>query len=259
MLREFELSSLERELATLIRDGRVAVEHDASETVDSGKSGSMRQLSLLDTPKAEPRQRLRDASDPFFDALEGNPVAVLGGHGEPAIAVGDKEIVYTGLTPKLVDRLLKAKFVIAPDVKALLHTHADWGRIPPEKWFDLGLASYLLEPEDRDYGWPKLSARWGTALGLSAANPGLLALTMTDQLLKRLSGAHLVELMKTLELPLIPVLADMESAGVKLDAEKNKLRGEEVIISTPDSKVTVWVIPTNEELMIAQDTAALTK
>ncbi|MFQ8734752.1 MAG: hypothetical protein ACLSAH_00610 [Bilophila wadsworthia] len=45
------------------------------------------------------------------------------------------------------------------------------------------LASYLLEPEDRDYGWPKLSARWGTALGLSAANPGLLALTMTDQLL----------------------------------------------------------------------------
>lgn len=132
LLREFELSSLERELATLIRDGRVAVEHDASETVDSGKSGSMRQLSLLDTPKAEPRQRLRDASDPFFDALEGNPVAVLGGHGELAIAVGDKEIVYTGLTPKLVDRLLKAKFVIAPDVKALLHTHADWGRIPPE-------------------------------------------------------------------------------------------------------------------------------
>ena len=51
----------------------------------------------------------------------------------------------------------------------------------------------------------------------------------------------------------------LEYLGVKLDAEKNKLRGEEVIISTPDSKVTVWVIPTNEELMIAQDTAALTR
>ena len=37
------------------------------------------------------------------------------------------------------------------------------------------------------------------------------------------------------------------------------LRGEEVVISTSDSKVTVWVIPTNEELMIAQDTAALTR
>lgn len=218
LLREFELSSLERELATLIRDGRVAVEHDASETVDSGKSGSMRQLSLLDTPKAEPRQRLRDASDHFFDALEGNPVAVLGGHGELAIAVGDKEIVYTGPDAQARGPPAQGEVRDRAGRQALLHTHADWGRIPPEKWFDLGLASYLLEPEDRDYGWPKLSARWGTALGLSAANPGLLALTMTDQLLKRLSGAHLVELMKTLELPLIPVLADMESAGVKLDA-----------------------------------------
>ena len=51
----------------------------------------------------------------------------------------------------------------------------------------------------------------------------------------------------------------LEFLGVKLDAEKNKLRGEEVVISTPDSKVKVWVIPTNEELMIAQDTAALCK
>ena len=45
--------------------------------------------------------------------------------------------------------------------------------------------------------------------------------------------------------------------GVKLDAELNKCRGKEMVISTPDSKVQVWVVPTNEELMIAQDTAAL--
>ena len=51
----------------------------------------------------------------------------------------------------------------------------------------------------------------------------------------------------------------LEFLGVKLDVEKNKLRGDERIISTPDSKVTVWVIPTNEELMIAQDTAELAK
>ena len=45
--------------------------------------------------------------------------------------------------------------------------------------------------------------------------------------------------------------------GVKLDPEKNKLRGKEMCISTPDSAVQVWVVPTNEELMIAQDTAEL--
>ena len=51
----------------------------------------------------------------------------------------------------------------------------------------------------------------------------------------------------------------LEFLGVKLDPEKNKLRGDERIISAEDSKVTVWVIPTNEELMIAQDTAELAK
>ena len=45
--------------------------------------------------------------------------------------------------------------------------------------------------------------------------------------------------------------------GVKLDEEKNKIRGEEVEISTPDSPIKVYVIPTNEELVIARDTLAI--
>lgn len=45
--------------------------------------------------------------------------------------------------------------------------------------------------------------------------------------------------------------------GIALDSEANKVRGEEKIISTPDSKVTVAVIPTNEELAIARETVAL--
>ena len=45
--------------------------------------------------------------------------------------------------------------------------------------------------------------------------------------------------------------------GVKIDPEKNNIRGKEAIISADDSKVQVWVVPTNEELMIAQDTAEL--
>ena len=42
--------------------------------------------------------------------------------------------------------------------------------------------------------------------------------------------------------------------GVTIDDEANKKRGEDVMISTPDSKVKVFVIPTNEELVIARDT-----
>ena len=50
----------------------------------------------------------------------------------------------------------------------------------------------------------------------------------------------------------------LEFMGVKLDADKNNvIHGEEAVISTPDSKVKVVVIPTDEELMIASDTLAI--
>ncbi len=51
----------------------------------------------------------------------------------------------------------------------------------------------------------------------------------------------------------------LEFMGIKLDEEKNKVRGQERIVSTDDSKVKVLVIPTNEELMIAMDTMEIVK
>ena len=50
------------------------------------------------------------------------------------------------------------------------------------------------------------------------------------------------------------ILSGLEGLGIKIDDEKNKIRGQEIDISTPDSKVRVLVIPTNEELTIARDT-----
>lgn len=47
--------------------------------------------------------------------------------------------------------------------------------------------------------------------------------------------------------------------GISLDEEANNKRGEDIVISTPDSKTTVMVIPTNEELAIARETYGLTK
>ena len=49
----------------------------------------------------------------------------------------------------------------------------------------------------------------------------------------------------------------LEYMGIKMDVEKNKVRGEEAVVSADDSKVKIFIIPTNEELMIAMDTAAL--
>ena len=49
----------------------------------------------------------------------------------------------------------------------------------------------------------------------------------------------------------------LEFLGIKLDEAKNEVKGEEMEISTPDSKIKVFVIPTNEELVIARETQKL--
>lgn len=53
------------------------------------------------------------------------------------------------------------------------------------------------------------------------------------------------------------IASDLEYMGVKMDEDANNIRGKEAVISAPDSKVKVLLIPTNEELMIAMDTADL--
>ena len=55
----------------------------------------------------------------------------------------------------------------------------------------------------------------------------------------------------------LAIASGLEFMGIKMDAEANNVRGKETVISAADSKVKVLLIPTNEELMIALDTAAL--
>ncbi|MTI69958.1 MAG: acetate kinase [Firmicutes bacterium] len=53
------------------------------------------------------------------------------------------------------------------------------------------------------------------------------------------------------------ICSDLEYMGIKIDKEKNDVRGKDTVVNTEDSKVKVIVIPTNEELMIARDTKNL--
>ena len=55
------------------------------------------------------------------------------------------------------------------------------------------------------------------------------------------------------------IASGLEYMGVKMDEDANNVRGKETVISAADSKVKVLLIPTNEELMIAMDTAAIVK
>jgi len=55
------------------------------------------------------------------------------------------------------------------------------------------------------------------------------------------------------------ICENLDYLGIKMDTEKNKVRGKEVDVATEDSKVRIFVIPTNEELVIARDTYNLAK
>ena len=97
----------------------------------------------------------------------------------------------------------------------------------------------------------------------TAANQGnedcRLALDKFAYEVKKYIGSYTTVLGENSATMRASICEGLEYLGIKLDPEKNNTRGEEAIISAADSKVTVWVIPTNEELMIAQDTAELCK
>ena len=228
LFREFEMGSLHRELSELIRRGVVAAE-DSPAGLDRAAPA---QLSLLGGFASAPElPQTCDTGE--LPSCAGRVVALTPPPGalreqtgfSVAVAAADvaddggdaTEWHYRGPSGALAAWVAGAAAVVTPDVKRLLHEDAAWRNLPPHQWFDLGLASYLLAPEERDYGWPRLSARYAERSGLSQARPAALALSLHAELHARLERAGLAPLMKRLELPLIPVLADMERAGVGVD------------------------------------------
>ena len=232
-LREFEMNSLLRELDSLMRQGIVAFRGE-TEDENSGAVSvrAERQLSLFDEPPAAPvMDEVEDPSRlPFCVglavAVTPAPVVNRAQKGGLCVAVRDgselRESLFVGDDRALAAWASASSLMITPDMKRLLHRHASWGTLAPSRCFDLGLAAYLLAPEDRDYGWPSLSARHAEKSGLPMERPAAIALSLYDDMVKRLEHDGLLKLLRDMEMPLIPVLASMEDAGITID--KNALK-----------------------------------
>jgi len=139
---------------------------------------------------------------------------------EIRLGIGHEELRWTGSVPELCAALTQASAVAAPSVKELLRASEDWSCLPLDKWFDLGLAAYLLNPEERSYDFDRLRDALGLDPEARPTHPqarGLAALALHDTLSRRLEAAGLAELMRDLEMPLIPVLVAMEQAGIAID------------------------------------------
>ncbi|MDP2848972.1 MAG: DNA polymerase I [Humidesulfovibrio sp.] len=168
----------------------------------------------------------------------------LGGKGGFRLALDGEEgeLVFAGPDEDLAVRLAVAERIAAPSLQELLRRSKAWDAVPLAVWFDLGLAAYLLNPEDRNYSFDRLRLALFVApdpfADLDAAETLPLetpeggeggegpphpdaqaqaALSCLRVLSRRLQGAGLAELLRDLETPLIPVLAAMERRGVRID------------------------------------------
>lgn len=127
------------------------------------------------------------------------------------------------LLGKVLPLLKETRRIMVPDLKSLLTLELRpkgplWDALAHCSFFDLGLAAYLLNPEERDYSWPHLARVFADECEEDHKRaPGLMALSLGIELEGKLETANLLELMRSLEMPLIPVLAAMECAGVNLD------------------------------------------
>ena len=261
LTEEFELFALRRELAAL--DRLQAAEADLPEEFldagsiredaqpAAGKKAAAEQASL---PLAQParsgratsQMSLLDAmpqeSAPALDDVSALPdcgdarVALIWAHGDreaPYLAVEGAdgsslgEWQWKGPVAELARWLAPARTLVTADLKGLLTSAPCWQFLAGRAGdcIDLGVAAYLLNPEENDYGWPRLSARWGAVLrhelesrGETAPGPARLGLAMAQLFEQRMEKDGLLELFRQLEMPLLPVLAGMEQSGVAIDA-----------------------------------------
>ena len=172
------------------------------------------------------------------------------GHNEPRETLSEKYILGDLL------KLFESREMWGYDIKELLHMFVNQTGSHPERFFDVAIASHLLEPQEAS---PKLSAiarkylgkeiesreeilarskdseslaEQGEALARCAANAAGAILEVVPLLEKRLGEMELHTVYHTLELPMITVLAHMERKGIFADnsslRESSKLLGERI-------------------------------
>ena len=163
-----------------------------------------------------------------FTPVAGIPMCARSGDLDPSIVtfLMRKE----GLTPDEIDTILNKE----SGVLGISGVSPDFRDI--EKEADEGNERAVLARKSYCYLVAQYIAKYGVSMN------GIDVIAFTAGI-----GENQINIRKM-------ICENLEWLGVKIDLEKNNCRGEEVEISTPDSKIKVWIVPTNEELVIARDT-----
>lgn len=155
-------------------------------------------------------------------AAKGENRLLIGAQGKEFICSQESS---TGL--RLLPGLFKAlsgKTLIVPGFKQVCESCPELRELSLNEVFDLSLSAWLLSPEEYDYTFSKLLRRWGPeAQGwLDGKKQGegftALAIAMGEIMQERLVAQHLEKLMRDMEMPLIPVLLQMQDVGLGIDS-----------------------------------------
>ncbi|MUM77948.1 DNA polymerase I [Pseudodesulfovibrio sp. F-1] len=222
-LDEYELRGLKRDLPR--RPGKTGTPPQVAAPAPRD------QFSLFGSPAAAPKQ---DDEPPVTEVartddlptLAGEEVGLVFENDAFFVGVEGHEYRYTGPADALALALEHASVLATPSVQELLRADPAWGYLLSSQWFDLSLAAYLLDPEARNYTWPRLRQSMfqdgrpefaQAAEGLHPRSQGLAALAYMNGIRGQVASADLAPLMRDLEIPLIPVLVSMEQAGIGID------------------------------------------
>jgi len=243
-LDEYELHSLQRAIPK--SGGASATPKSDSPTKAKAKKKAAAtadgMLSLFgDAPvkeaPTEPLPVTEAATADDLPNLAGEDIGLIFEDDAFFIGMEGREYRYKGPIDGLARALENASVIATPSVQDLLRTDPAWGLILPFQWFDLSLAAYLLDPEARNYTWPRLKqsiyqdgrpefAEFSKDLHPHAK--GLAALAYMQGIKGQIQSSELAPLMRDLEIPLIPVLVAMEQAGIGIDLEAFKTFLEDV-------------------------------
>ena len=150
--------------------------------------------------------------------LQGKRVGLIEVPGEGfLIGLDDNEYRLDCSHQELKDTVRPAELCYVSSLKGLYHARQSWLDFPLDQVFDLSLAAYLLNPEDRDYSWQRIEKGYLNEINTHKDNQGLAVLRIGELLRTRLEQSGLLNLMFDVEMPLIPVLYRMERRGVCID------------------------------------------
>ncbi len=147
--------------------------------------------------------------------------------GECAFALSDGKLAVTaggktGSVPEVRKFFESAAPKTGHDLKQTWRGLEDSGTEPADFVFDTALAAWLLDPSAGDYSLPKLAEKYlrKTLSGSSPEESSAVIAALRPVLAAELEKTGMTKILSEIELPLSPVLADMERAGIRVDREK---------------------------------------